>query len=378
MPEAGPALPGDKLVQERWRKLQRVLAQRYANPAEAFVAFGGRMGYELRSGEFERALRDVGARERTISGSGAVDVHGLMSDFENHFPRGMLWEQFVAALKWEDGDSAPSVAKPKKSVVIPSFPSSTFRAAQSTQPAALRASGALMQGGAVSALRQSRDQGAARASQQPPKPAQYVGVDDGTRLGASWTRGQGPPPNWMVRQRQVAASNATPLAGGRQLAPRAPRAKVLEKKLKYLEQEDQKLHTLLQDRAETRDADAAPRQAPAARPSAPRQDPAARPSAAAGDDRSPRYASPRHASPRTKGGKKDKEPVMSEEAQGVQHRLGALNDLVLEQRISLAETEKNILVRERHELEVPPHQALPCPGGPTFLKLTFWIRGARP
>ena len=69
---------------------------------------------------------------------------------------------------------------------------------------------------------------------------------------------------------------------------------------------------------------------------------------------------------------------MSEEAQGVQHRLGALNDQVLEQRISLAETEKNILVRERHELEVLAPQALTYPAGPTILKLTYWIRSARP
>jgi len=319
---AAPALPADPLVHERWQKLQRLLSQRYANPAEAFVAFGGRMGYEIRAGDFERALRDVAARERSLRGSGAVDIHGLMSDFEGNFPSGMLWEQFVAALKWDQDESAAAAAKPKKTIIVPNFPSSTFRAAQSTQLGAARASGTLMQGGAVSALRQSRDRGNKPADALAPGQAQFVGLEGAApqQLGPTWSKGQGPPPNWMVRQRQLAAQQggATPLAGGTQLASRAPRAKQLERKLRFLEQEDRKLQALVAQRPPP--GAAAP---PAAAPAA------ATPAAPPVEDAAP----PQHEEPRAKAARTaaPAAPALSREGQSVQERLGALNDLVLEQ-----------------------------------------------
>jgi len=196
----------DSNARARWDNLRGALATRYANAAEAYVAMGGRAGGEISLQQLERTLQDLNARvlglRRGSTEGRSVDVHALLADVERTFQSGINFQQFAAALAWED--KKPDVLRSREMIAS-----------------------RVMVGAPGSALRMSREQNQgqtllAGSVQRPGSPAtrspatRSPGVDDGSRdrllfpdwKGKKWTGSKAPPAHFMQQQRRTAALHA--------------------------------------------------------------------------------------------------------------------------------------------------------------------------
>lgn len=67
--------------------------RRYQSSAEAFMAFGGRAGFPLKSSDFQKALRDLAVKARQAKPAVVIDVNGLMADIEKSYHGGLTFPQ---------------------------------------------------------------------------------------------------------------------------------------------------------------------------------------------------------------------------------------------------------------------------------------------
>ena len=337
----------DSSSRVRWDSLRGTLAKRYANAAEAYVAMGGRAGGELSLQQLERSLQDLNGRVLGLRRGAApvqtVDVHGILADVEKSFQSGMNYQQFAAALKWEEKQPEVLRSKDMTSRVMVGAPGASLR----PKPVltALRGSNA-----------QPLNQNSPDAYRDP-RSFQFADWK-----GKKWTGSRAPSANFMQQQRRKTAVHAA--------ASMDKHAKLLKdpnlgKTLDAIQAAEQKLQRLMQ----IQDSEQANPQTPfepliqkpkevskmlpalarhqSASPAAPQERLQSPPRKA--------EASP-SPQPPVEGGVGGSGITMSSKAAELSGRLAALNSTVFEQKLSLAETEKNILRKERQELQAQLRQ----------------------
>ena len=202
----------DSNARTRWDNLRGALATRYANAAEAYVAMGGRAGGEISLQQLERTLQDLNARilglRRGSAEGRSVDVHALLADVERTFQSGINFQQFAAALAWED--KKPDVMRSREMIasrVMVGAPGSALRMSREQNQGQTLPAGVQRPGSSV---------------QRPGSPAtrspatRSPGADDGSRdrllfpdwKGKKWTGSKAPPAHFMQQQRRTAALHA--------------------------------------------------------------------------------------------------------------------------------------------------------------------------
>jgi len=205
-------MAADSNSRARWDALRTLLAARYANAAEAYVAMGGRAGGEISLQQLERSLQDLNVRvmglRRGVSAGRSVDVHAILADVEGAYHSGINFQQFASALAWED--KAPQVLRSKEMIasrVLVGAPGSALRASRENEPpAAPRAAG-------------SADRFAKRPSSPARSPAtRSPGTGDDSRdprsmafpnwQGKKWSSSKAPPAHFMQQQRRETALHA--------------------------------------------------------------------------------------------------------------------------------------------------------------------------
>jgi hypothetical protein len=352
---------GDLNAVARWDSLRGALAMRYANAAEAYVALGGRAGGEISLLQLERSLQDLNAKvlglRRGATPKQSVDVHGILSDVESNFKSGLNFQQFAAALMWED----------KKAEVIRTKEISASRILVGAPGSALRTSRENESPGFIRA-------GAAGSAKRPGSPAHRSSVGnpatqppaeshrDARSLvfpdwkGKKWTGSKAPPAHIMQDQRRKVALHAAVSQdkNTKMLKTVNTNTKIemdaieaAEAKLKMLVQMDvahkarQSHGPLLQQHKEPLDYGVSPNQsslhpAPSARPRSPTDS---------------TFVQPNKAEIMQSASN-----AMSSKAAELSERLASLNTSVFQQKLSLAETEKNILLKERQELQAQIRQ----------------------
>jgi hypothetical protein len=204
-------MTADSNARARWDAMRDMLAARYANAAEAYVAMGGRAGGEISLLQLERSLQDLNARvlglRRGASGSQSVDVHAILADVESAYQSGINFQQFATALAWED--KAPQVLRSKEmmaSRVLAGAPGSALRASRENDPPSA-----------------PRTAGSAGLAKRPSSPARSPATRStengegtaGTRAmafpdwqGKKWSTSKAPPAHVMQQQRRTTALHA--------------------------------------------------------------------------------------------------------------------------------------------------------------------------
>jgi hypothetical protein len=200
-------MTADSNARARWDALRDMLAARYANAAEAYVAMGGRAGGEISLLQLERSLQDLNTRvlglRRGASGGRSIDVHAVLADVESAYQSGINFQQFATALAWED--KAPQVLRSKEMIasrVLAGAPGSALRASRENDPpSAPRTAG-------------SADRLAKRPSSPARSPATGDGAADQRSMafpdwqGKKWSTSKAPPAHVMQQQRRATALHA--------------------------------------------------------------------------------------------------------------------------------------------------------------------------
>ena len=205
-------MTADSNARARWDAMRDMLAARYANAAEAYVAMGGRAGGEISLLQLERSLQDLNTRvlglRRGASGGRSIDVHAVLADVESAYQSGINFQQFATALAWED--KGLQVLRSKEMIasrVLAGAPGSALRASRENDfPSAPRTVG--------SADRLAKRPSSPARSPATRSPATGDGDADQRSMafpdwqGKKWSTSKAPPAHVMQQQRRATALHA--------------------------------------------------------------------------------------------------------------------------------------------------------------------------
>ena len=374
-------LAADSHSRARWEGLREALAKRYANAAEAYVAMGGRAGGEISLQQLERSLQDLNARvlglRRGSTAVRSVDVHAILADVERSFQTGINFQQFASALAWEA--KGPDVLRSKDMIasrVLVGAPGAALRLSRENEhPAASR--------GAHTATKRTTTPG-------PTSPLGTEGARDPRSLlfpewkGKKWTGSRAPPAHFIQQQKRATALHSGeficrcvsflllrvflihPLllsAVSQDKNAKLLKSLNMSAKMDSIEAAEAKLTKLVQmdeaHKAQQREMEDAAKAAPVQHlirtpKEPPKMSPPQRhqPPSPTANLHHPRSKSPAEKAEmlQTAG------VAMSSKAAELSERLASLNSTVFQQKLSLAETEKNILLKERQEMQAQIRQ----------------------
>ena len=334
-------LTEDANARMRWSTLQAALATRYANAAEAYIAMGGRAGGELSSQQLERSLQDLNGRvlglRRGAVPARTVDVHGILADVESAFPSGISFQNFATVLSWEDRKQETLRTKEiLASRVMAGAPAAAIRTSRENESPLVRGPAKVQ----VGSQNTSGGQGDQRSMLFPEWK------------GKKWTGSRAPATHLMQQQRKKALANAAVGTGTSGMLLR--RTGIEQKKNEILAIEAKISRQIQQEEARAtktgpdRSAEAlVPRLKEPEIPSA--QTHPGLPASAARPLAAPEAPVPVPVQDKNASG-------MSAKASELSDRLADLNAQVFQQKLSLAETEKNVLLKERQELQAQIRQ----------------------